>query len=238
MVRIASFDIGVKSFAECVMDVDVMPGITSSSIADLERVHVAVMDFSGEDSKYTPETRQKLLTHLEEQYKLWDSCDWILIEQQMSALSKFNKSKVNIHAIRVSETLHTWFEWRNRQRIRPLKVVDVPSTWKTKYLNAPSKMTYDQRKNWSVQYMKTIIEKQSDVEMMAVFEIQRQVKGTRNRNDDKTQQLLTNHGLTIDSDAYRLAYRVVMDHQKLDDVADTYSQLVGYLVHEKLLKIE
>lgn len=235
MIRIGSFDIGIKSFAECIMDID--PGYLSclsdlhSIYKSMKRVHVAVIDLRSEaddESKYTSQTRKTLLDHLEQTCRLWDSCDIILIEQQMSAVSKF-KSHINFHAIRASETLHTWFEYRNKYLLRPVRVIDVPSLWKTKYQSAPARMTYSQRKAWSVANLKVIAEAQRDHAVLALFELQEKVHKKRKIHPE---EILAPYGWEeTDKDVYRLAYRVVREKQKLDDVADTYNQIVGYLVH-------
>lgn len=242
---IGSFDIGVKSFAQSILTVDTTlfnALIERQEVPSLEslyrccrRVHTVVLDLRADPedaSKYTPEARQALLTHLHDMEPYWATCDLILIEQQMSAIGKY-QSRINFHAIRISETLHTWFMMRDQGRPgqTPLPVLDVPSGWKTQYLGAPKRLTYEQRKKWSVENMKVIVRAQEDTEMLTLFELQTLMRHRRQQTPEAVHTLLREHGLDPTSSVYSLAYRMIHDRQKLDDVADTYNQVMGYLMH-------
>ena len=111
-IRIASFDIGKKNFAQYVEDIDVtslhqlekeyknlpkemqrrVKGEMNSSIISLiervylsgKRVQIGVYDLRDDKTSMTLDmkTRINILEHLKHHRKLWDSCDIFVIEQQ------------------------------------------------------------------------------------------------------------------------------------------------------------
>lgn len=111
-IRIASFDVGKKNFAQYIEDTDVekilslerryklLPkkmqrktkGVVSNEIADIlneiflsgERIQTGVYDLRNDKTcnNLDMETRNNILCHLEKYRELWDTCDIFIIEQQ------------------------------------------------------------------------------------------------------------------------------------------------------------
>ena len=79
---------------------------------------------------------------LDEYSEIWDECEWVLVEQQMS----FGK-KVNSMALKLGQHCMSYFIGKYRDT---KKIIEFPSYHKTKVLEAPMKMDKPTRKKWSI----------------------------------------------------------------------------------------
>lgn len=260
MIRIASFDIGMKSFAEFVCELPVAvldelkekyrtlakhqkyvkfkrdaqspeyKTIIESLVSRVKRVYCNVVNLrDDEDHKqYTEETRENMVNHLFAHAHVYDTCDHVIVEQQMSAFGSKNPL-INMNANRIAETVRTWFTIRNIQRLKKANVEYVPSTWKTDYLGAPAKLNYSQRKKWSVDmYFGTLAPMEADEEIQLLYEHACEAKGKRKRLSLESS---LNESFKSSSQEFRdFAVRMIVSNQKLDDIADSHNQLIAWIL--------
>ena len=126
---IASFDIGIKNFAFYVEEND-------------KPLSLRLLSLNNKSKEIDINTRKNLILHLNEHKNLWDCCSVILIEQQYT-----RRSSSNITALKIAEDVIIWFLIEYPET----EIISFSPKHKTSYLlGAPKKMTYHQRKKWSV----------------------------------------------------------------------------------------
>lgn len=240
MLRIASFDIGRKNFAQYVEDWtvgesgdDPSPRKSIGSIDDVylsgKRVQTGVYDLGSEEdgsSKggLTHSIRLNLLKHLNSFSRLWSSCDVFIIEQQFfkvwSGRGRKKGSEANVDAIKIAEAVYMWFLDRY-----PFKTIEYCSSAnKTKLLNAPKRMNKPQRKEWSCQEAERLYALRGDEEMKRVYQLRRDIARKRLTPKFVKETLKPFLGCGVEE----LARYIVTTRQKLDDISDACLQAQAY----------
>ena len=194
------------------------------------RVTTGVYDFTTSKGQGLDiPARRKLLEHLARFEYIWKSCDVFIIEQQYFNTSSFKGQKksvrnssagANVDAIKVGEALFMWL----LERYPETEILYFGSQNKTQILGAPWKMTKPERKKWSTAKAKSIYIARGDQDMIKLFELAAAVKGKRVNTPAKIQVFLDQFEFESD-DAKELAYKIIKDKQKLDDIGDTCTQL-------------
>lgn len=118
--KLLSFDIGEKNFAYSVGD--------DMTLVDCRRVNV--VHRSGQTVIESCIEISKILETIDV-----SDVDDVLIEQQLGK---------NVRAQKICQHVWTWFHVRHGK-----DPVMIPSTWKTRYLDAPKDMSNRERKKWS-----------------------------------------------------------------------------------------
>lgn len=147
---IASFDIGQKNFSFCIEK--------SQNINNIQNISTiqTPSPFSGEivllkniniSSNNIFET---LTRHLDEYISYFDKCSIFVIEQQL-------KKSMNI--LRISQHCYSYFSIRYASFKH---IILFPAFHKTNVLNAPTNMTYSQRKKWSISQAKLILKNRNE----------------------------------------------------------------------------
>jgi hypothetical protein len=121
---------------------------------------------------------------LDEYLKLWDKCSIIIIEEQMSF-----RGKINPMALKLGQHCFSYFAI-NYGKHKIIKV--FPSYHKTNVLGAPKTKTTTkkgtikwktlgdkERKTWSVELVKYILEKRNETESLDIFKKQDRKKGVK-----------------------------------------------------------
>jgi len=106
---------------------------------------------------------------LNEHVDIWEKCEWILVEQQMS----FGK-KVNSMALKLGQHCISYFIGRYGDS---KNIIEFPSYHKTKVLGAPGKMEKPQRKKWAIEMAMYILCQRGE------FEWAQEIVGSSKRDD-------------------------------------------------------
>jgi len=176
---VASFDIGKKNFAFCVeeFDADIL-----KKLVNIRKVNRFVDDKPTDDftqlltkiflngsvllhknldlttnttkSKYLDtQVFYNMIIELDKYKDVFDRCDTIIIEQQMS----FKKAQ-NTMAIKLGQHCFSYFTMRypltvvnNISFDGRKEIIEFPAYYKTQIIGAPKKMTKPQRKKWAVE---------------------------------------------------------------------------------------
>ncbi len=142
---IASFDIGEKNFAYCIATT------TTTEISRWVRI-----DITSTRKKQTILESCARICDILESEDGWNSCDLVLIEQQMLR---------NVRAQRLSQHVWTWF----RVKYPNKSVMIVPSSRKTQYFLGKNTLTSKERKTWSVKTVTTILTDRNDVRNLRIL---------------------------------------------------------------------
>jgi hypothetical protein len=147
----------------------------SSILEDLalagQRIQVGVYDFAPDekDPQYEMHIRREILEHLGRFSLLWKDCDIFVVEQQYFNTFSNNKKKrgteANVKAIKVAETVLSWFTMMYPDR----KIKSFGAQFKTQILGAPPDLTKSQRKRWCDNKAKEILKTRGDTEALQVF---------------------------------------------------------------------
>lgn len=217
-LRIASFDIGKKNFAFFVDDVNYkkvkslrekyrtlpkknqrrvkgpmnrdVEKMLNSLFKSSTRVEMGVFDITGGETELNVKVRLNLFELLEKYADLWMSCHVILIEQQYFNIANGRKSKptgANVDAIKIAECCISWFLF-NYSTFKDIRYFG--SMYKTHVLGAPEKLTKPQRKKWSIQKAKEILELRGDTEAISLMNGYKNAKGKKQKLDDVSDCLL------------------------------------------------
>jgi len=201
MPRIASFDIGKRNFAQYVEDfsqkdcdkiremynklpkrlqgkLKVIPNEVQPIIHELclcgNRVAAGVYDLSNPNTTDLDIiTRNNIIQHLLRFQDLWDTCDYIIIEQQYYNAFLQGKRKrkdgcgANIDAIKIAELVMTYFLIHNPNSI----IKSFNSMYKTHTLGASQEdnKTKPKRKAWAIQKAREIYTQRRDEDMIKIF---------------------------------------------------------------------
>jgi|GEM_PF-3667420 len=238
VIRIASFDIGKKNFAQYVEvmhreniynhrrfgSVDMIDDICAEGKCET----LGVYDLRCSTSKremLNIDTRRSLIKHLETFRSVWDTCDIFIIEQQyfrtFSSRKKKKNTEANIDAIKIAECTMMWFLLNYPDR----KVEFIGSMLKTQALNAPKKMTKVQRKKWAEDQALDIYASRYDNDLVGLYNLR--VSSSRIRKYDKKQLLIKPY---LGTKYEYLAKKIVNEHQKLDDISDACVQCQAYKI--------
>lgn len=215
-------------------------GVMNPEVADLieemillgSRVSTGVYDFTTESGQSLDvPVRRALLDHLNKYKWLWHTCDIFVIEQQyFNTFTPKGKKKspsaggagANVDAIKIGEIVFTWFLEKYPDAI----VMYFGSQHKTQILGAPWKMTKPERKKWSVEKAREMYTLRGDKDMITIFNLADHVKGKRLNTQQKIDKCLSEYECETE-DAKELAIKII-NKQKLDDVADTFTQLQAF----------
>jgi hypothetical protein len=252
-IRIASFDIGKKNFAQYVEDCQLealrslretygalpksgqrrVKGVLTPEIKDIlkglfltgTRVHCGVFDFRADpqQKKLDNATRINFLQHLKSWQELWDTCDVFVIEQQFFSTFGGRGGGANMDAIKLGEATTMWF----LEHCPGKDVVCFGSQYKTQTLGAPVKLNKPQRKKWSVEKTLEIFQQRQDTEALALYDLIERVKRKRLNTEEKVQVYLEDFR-DCAADIRYLAEKIVRERQKMDDVADVVIQAQAY----------
>jgi hypothetical protein len=252
-LRVASFDIGKTNFAQYLEDFDLddvlelrtiyndLPsakqrrtkGALSQEILFVldalyrksQRVSIGVFDFTDattKQSKLTNQVRLAFLEHMCAYKDLFATCDLFIIEQQFVNMYGRNRG-INLDAVKLGEGLTLWI----LEHFPSKSVQFFGSQYKTQVLGAPTKLTKPQRKKWSVEHTEDLFQRRKDEEMLACFELSRNVKRKRINTEERVQTFLLPFA-NASPDIFLLAEKIVRHKQKLDDVSDVVLQLQAY----------
>ena len=150
-MRICSIDIGKVNFAYCIEEYN--PNDKEKDNGTL--IHYENKDLTEGSTKQnlTP-VFINMIKHMDKNRDLLETCDYIVIEQQMS----FGK-KINPMALKVGQHCYSYFlmTYKNKQ------IIEFPSYYKTQALDAPPKMKYSERKKWAIQKATEILMNRGDI---------------------------------------------------------------------------
>lgn len=149
---IASFDIGKKNFAYCVQDAN---------------RHIILYDCV-DLTVYAKTPFIGMYIVLDKYKTIWDSCDVILVEQQMA----FGR-KINLTAIKLAQHCLSYFIY-NYGCFKD--IIEFPAYHKTRVFDK-SKMTKPQRKKWAIIKTLEILEQRQQHDIIEFIE-------SRKKKDD------------------------------------------------------
>lgn len=211
MVRIASFDIGQKNFAFYVEEFDDhFLGGLSAYFYNLDKksqkrsaplhanvvkilynlckratcIDLGVFDIRRDKTtcKYLDiGTRLNMYELLESYRELWDTCDIIIVEKQY--YNKFGNrgSEGNIKCVKLGECCMSWFLMNYGEE---KQIQEFSATFKTQVLGAPKGLTKAQRKKWSIEKGRSILESRGDSDTIDYVDGAKNYLGKRQKQDD------------------------------------------------------
>lgn len=257
MIRLASFDIGVRNFAQYVEEFDPneiytlekrykslpkqqqrrVKGTMNSAIEELlvatamcgTRVTTGVYDFTHEKGQGLDVlSRKQLLAHLTRFEKVWDTCDIFVIEQQFFNTTGFGGKKKAGSGANVDAIKIAEATFMWLLDRYPFKtIIYFGSQFKTQIFGAPLKMTKTQRKNWATVKAEEFYRQRCDAEMGTLFDLAEGVKRKRITTEARVQSFKDEYPVES-SDCVDLANKLIRDKQKLDDVADAFMQAQAF----------
>jgi len=256
-IRLASFDIGKKNFAQYVEECDVktlyslrdryralpkvkqrrVKGKMNDDILEIlrevclggTRIHTGVFDLRDdkESDILDMETRRNLVKHLNKYTPLWNKCDGFIIEQQYFA--KFNQ-----RGGRGSKT---------EANIDAIKIAEGTLFWfldnyptkEVMYFSSTFKtqmlgapqLKETQRKKWAIQKAKEIYTQRGDDNAVKLYDLSITVKGRRMNSEEKIQGYIREFS-GKGRDIRRVGEKVIRYKQKLCDISDAMLQLQAF----------
>lgn len=256
-IRIGSFDIGKKNFAQYIEEIlsedmyklreehQSLPknkqrrvkGPMNDSILKIlekvyksgERVSIGVYDLRDdkESNKYDIETRKNLIKHLNNHRNLFATCDAFVIEQQFYR-KWTHKKKSNAEAnMDAVKIAEGLVMWLLKEF--PDKHVEYFSAqFKTQILGAPNHLTDAKRKQWAVDKTEEIFNMRGDKSMIELFEFKKKVYRKRKNTVELQEKLLLQFPEWCSEDAQEIAKRHVVCSQKFDDISDVVVQCQAF----------
>nr|QBK85512.1 MAG: holliday junction resolvase [Marseillevirus LCMAC101] len=256
-IRLASFDIGKKNFAQYVEECDVetlyalrdryralpkikqrrVKGKMNDDIREIlsevclggTRVHLGVYDFreNKESDVLDMAVRKNLIDHLEKNIPLWNECDGFIIEQQYFA--KFNQ-----RGGRGAKT---------EANIDAIKIAEGTLVWflsnypnkEVMYFSSTFKtqmlgaprLKETERKKWAIEKAKEIHTQRNDKNAIALYDLSLTVKGKRMNSEEKIQGYLDRFP-GKGEDIREVGEKVIRYKQKLCDISDAMLQLQAF----------
>lgn len=256
-IRIASFDIGKKNFAQYVEDVSLgvinsqkkfyndlpvknrrrvkgqmntdVENILKALYEDGKRIHIGVFDFRDdkESLKLDMPTRKNILKHLVSFKWLWDTCDAFVIEQQYFHAYSPGKKTRGTEANVDAIKIGEAVLFWFLHEYPFKSVQYIGSQLKTQILGAPYKMNKAQRKKWAEEKAREIYEMRNDADALELYALQERIFRKRLTNEEKIQEYIDSFNGQGEDVKY-LANKLVRERQKLDDVADACIQCQAY----------
>lgn len=177
---IASFDIGIKNFAFCIISIDIEnENIKQLSYQDsygynkectelfknylenyiytkFEIVLIENINLQEESKLNLNEIFKNVHLVLESYYLCWENINVVLIEQQM----QFHNNN-NIKAIKIAQHIYSHFLIKYPTKI----VIEYPAYHKTQVFGAPLKLKKPERKKWAVHFIENILNKYSKISL-------------------------------------------------------------------------
>lgn len=150
-MRICSIDIGKVNFAYCIEEYDETKETEDGTLIHYENANLT----EGSTKQNLTPVYVNMISHLDKQKELLDSCDYIVIEQQMA----FGK-RINPMALKIGQHCYSYFLMRYKNK----HIIEFPSYYKTQALNAPPKMKYTERKKWAIEKATEILMNRGDLE--------------------------------------------------------------------------
>ncbi len=256
VVRIASFDIAKINFAHYVEDTPIklleklekrykalpkkqqrrVKGHLNPDISEIlndiyrggKRVQMGVYDIrqDKESNKLDTATRRNLISHLRKFERLWDTCDFFVIEQQyFSTFPRGRRRKgggANVDAIKIGEAVFIWF----LDNYLFKEVLYFGSQFKTQILGAPS-LKDKERKRWATAKNLEIHQLREDQDVIELYDLEARVY--RKRMTSETKILSYTKDFDHKSvDIKRLANQIVRERQKFDDFSDACLQTQAF----------
>ena len=187
-MRIASFDIGKKNFAfyveefiqeklpfiEKKYNIDGTPTTKFQNIIDLICQNGKCITFQNHDLTIETKTNSDIFYNmirvLNSNKEIWEKCDIILIEQQMS----FGK-KYNTMALKLGQHCWSYFAF---QYGRSKQIIEFPAYHKTQVLGSQKHKTKNgkfkciskpERKKWTIEFSKHILFHRADDETLSIL---------------------------------------------------------------------
>ena len=187
--RLLSFDIGAKNFAFYIEQfklsdlkeleipkVKMIKGKCSEEYKKFlekvfkngERIILEVFDLRGKDEfLYDQDVLVNMYDVLDDYSELFDTCNGVIIEQQMQFFGRGNSAR-NIIAVKLAQHCHSYFIHKYRETI---PVAEFPAFHKTQVLAAPLNLNKYHRKKWAVVQAKDILKMRKDEEGYRIISI-------------------------------------------------------------------
>jgi len=160
-MRICSIDIGKVNFAYCIEEVDMTKYDFSGKILHYENLNLTEDVPTGPLKSFLhPQIFLNLNDKLDQHKEILSTCDYIVIEQQMS----FGK-KVNPMALKIGQHCFSYF----LINYKDIGIIEFPAYNKTQILNAPTKMNYTQRKKWAISKASEILVEREDYDNLTLL---------------------------------------------------------------------
>lgn len=263
-IRLASFDIGRRNFAQYVEDIDMnklqelsnqyfeldkslrrrTKGPMNSNVSKIlkdcyrsgKRVSIGVYDLSDPNSnRYSLFARDKLIEHLERFRDVWETCDQFIIELQYFATYTGRGKKGGSEAnVDAIKISEGTYMWFKINY--PDKIIEFfPSTNKTQILGAPYSLTKSQRKKWVEEKSRNIFELRDDKDMLELFFFKDKIFRKRMNTDEQKKYYISQFKIE-DEDLKYIVHNTVHFKQKWDDFLDAVGQLQAYKYRKYIAK--
>jgi len=257
VIRIASFDIAKINFAHYVDDTPIsllkrlenrykalpkkfrrrVKGRINLQIEEIlrdlyrggKRVHMGVYNLRAnpESKGLDTPTRRNLLQHLRNFERLWDTCDFIVIEQQYFKTFPRGRrragSEANVDAIKIGESVFTWF----LDNYLCKEILYFGSQFKTQMLGAPPGLNDSQRKKWAIEKSLEIHQLRKDQDVIDLHDLKERVKRKRMTSEEKIRSFTQDFD-NRPKDIQRIANQTVRNKQKFDDFSDACAQAQAF----------
>lgn len=169
---VVGIDIGIKNFAFAVLQVplrtvDHQNAITLENLyKHFELVHYENIDLEGPSGRKCTEIRAnnmnaiflRLYEVLKSFETIWGECSDIVIEQQMQY-----RHATNIKALKLSQHVLAYFLMHHHMHAN---VVEYPAYHKTSVWKAPAKLKKHERKRWSVEKVRWLMEQKGHTDVL------------------------------------------------------------------------
>jgi hypothetical protein len=150
-----------------------------------------------------------------------------IVEQQYNAGGVKGKGQSNNKALLIAETVFMWLLDRY-----PMKKIEYfPAKYKTQIPCALRMRKKVDRKKWSVVKAREYHTLRNDEDMISVYNLKDAVSKKRITTNERVEAFMDDYPTTTE-DAIELAYKVILDKQKLDDVSDVFMDLQAYKFKE------
>lgn len=256
-IRLASFDIGKKNFAQYVEECDVktlyalrdryraLPKIKQRRVKgkmndDIEnilrevclggtRVHLGVYDFreDKESDDLDMNVRKNLIKHLEKHIWLWNKCDGFIIEQQFFAKFKQTGGRGPKTQANIDAIKIAEGTLMWFLSNYPMKEVMYFSSTFKTQMLGAPQLKETGRKKWAIEKAKEIYEERRDENAIALYDLSIIVKGKRMNNEEKIQGYLDRFH-GEGKDIREVGEKVIRYKQKLCDISDAMLQLQAF----------
>ncbi len=254
-IRIASFDVGKKNFAQYIEDIqsetvdslkekynsldkkdkrrvkgpmnDGIRSILTDLSINATRIQTGVYDFTTEDTtSLDVETRKNMFEHMKRYKELWDQCDIFIIEQQYFKTWSGGRGGTEANVDAI-KLGEGLLSWLLINY--PTKIIKTfGSQNKTLMLGAPAGMGKAERKKWAVQKTRKLYEARKDEPMNHLFKLCDSVYRKRVDTEERVNKYLKEYPTEFDNDCQTLAEMIVKNKQKLDDVSDACLQCQAF----------
>lgn len=164
---VVGIDIGIKNFAFVVIQIPSTPTqvLLENVHEHFDLVHYENIDLEGPSGRKCTAIRAndmnsiflRLYEVLRSFETVWNQCDAFVIEQQMQY-----RHATNIKALKLSQHVLAYFLMHYPQTT----IVEYPAYHKTHVWNAPAKLKKHERKRWSVETVRGMLERKGASEVL------------------------------------------------------------------------